>query len=353
MFPIIKILSKALNHRYLYMIWGVTCLGMIFLNIGQIKQSFLVNHTSVLLTNRLLSGNMAVIPSETLAALTQQADERSLRLVVISQILMNNYVAVEEGIQEYISVASSQQIEQMQYWISNWSLRLASCGERAQAEQAMRLLFTFGDDATAYSGLSRLYQDLGQVEDAIQFLDKSLAIRPNADAFVQLGSLYADQGIPLYKTDYQEAMRLLTLSSNAFESAMDLDPTVSVYANYRLGIIYLKLNRPQEAVQAYLHAAENGGSGQYAFLSWYYLGQIYSSWWTEGLDYNLARKYFEHALSVAPSGRDRAMCLTGIGITYVEQSRNQDAIVAFQRALQSDPTYEPARDAITALEEGK
>jgi tetratricopeptide (TPR) repeat protein len=328
----------------------LTIAGLLLLSLGALRHALLVNWVSLEINRTLING-APLAPS--LADLAERDDEQSLRLSVIARCLQGDLAATEGLLRRYAAIASPQQISGMSSWIAAQSLRLTNCGDEALADQTMRLLFVFDDDAMAYARIGQLYQSLGRMNWAEQLLAQSLVLRPDAGTFLQLGALYAEQGIPLMETDYPEAMRLLTLASQAFESAVRFDPTVSVYANYRLGDIYWKLNRRLDAVQAYRQAAEGGGTGHYAFLSWYYLGQIYSAWWKEGLNHDLARSYFERALSVAMTETEEAICLTGIGKTYEARGRRGEALAAYRRALKNDPAYEPAQRALNELENGQ
>jgi tetratricopeptide (TPR) repeat protein len=329
---------------------GLAVIGLIALRFGSIQDSLLVNRASLEPSQALMTSFTAL---PTRPELLQCDDEQLLRLSVIRQCVQGNLTVADELLRRYVIVASPDQIEQMEHWIARWSVQLADRGEHVRAEQTMRLQFVLSDDAMAYARIAQLYQSLGRMDWAEQLLAQSLALRPDAGVFMQLGALYAEQGMPLMETDYYEATRLLTLAGQAFESAARLDPTVSVYANYRLGDIYWKLNRRQDAVHAYRQAAEGGGTGHYAFLSWYYLGQIYSAWWNGGLDYESARGYFERALAIAATKREDAMSLSGIAATYAAQGRKAEALAAYQRALKNDPAYEPAQRALNELENGQ
>ena len=97
-------------------------------------------------------------------------------------------------------------------------------------------------------------------------------------------------------------------------------------------------------------AAEGAGTGHYALLSWYYLGEIYSSWWNGGLDYELARSYYRRSLVNAVTKGEQAMILTRIGATYAAQGRQAEALAQYWQALRTDPTYAPAQKAVGHLE---
>lgn len=330
------------------MLFGLAA-GLIVFSSDLIPHTLLINHTSIEVSHSLVR-EVPFVPWKMFEKLAQRDDEQSLRLSVIGQCIQGDFATAEELILRYVTIASSQQINRMGFWITSWSLQLADRGDEAWADRTMRLQFVLDDEAMACVRMGQLYHLLDRPDEAEQFLAQSLVLWPNADAFIQLGSLYAERGTPLIETDYHEAMRLLDLASQSFESAVRLDPTVFVYANYRLGDIYWKLNRRQDAVRAYRQAAESGGTGHHAFLSWYYLGHIYSAWWNGGLDYDLARSYFEHALAVAATKREQAMSLTGIGATYAAQGREPEAQAVYRRALRSDPTYEPAQKAVDNLD---
>ena len=342
-----QIRTTALAH-WIWLVVAAT-VGLFVLRSDPVRHAILVNLSSIQI-NQALAGNVPFVPSLGLAELAQRDDEQSLRLAVISQCVRDDFATAEVLLQRYTAIASPQQIDRMRFWITNWSLQLAGRGEETQADRIMRLQFVLGDDAMAYARMSQLYQSLGHTDRAEQFLAQSLALQSNAGTLMQLGSFYTEQGESLIQTDYHEAMRLLTLASRAFESAAQLDPAVFVYANYRLGDVYWKLNKRQDAVHAYRQAAESDETGHYAFLSWYYLGQIYSAWWNGGLDYELACGYFERALSIAATKREEAMSLSGIAAAYAAQGRKSEALAAYQRALRSDPTYEPAQRALDNLE---
>ena len=321
----------------------------VVLNVGSVRRAWLINRVGVAIIPVFVGekGPSSLAPS---ISLEQNHDEQSLRWSVIYQTVRGEFSNARASLQRYVTAASPQQIEQMERWITGWSLQLANQGEQSHAERTMRLLFALGDEAKAYVGLGQLYENLGYTEEAERFLKESLAVEPTAAGFMRLGELYAEEGMHLIQTDYHKAMHLLDQASKAFESAARTDNSVSVYANYRLGDIYWKLNRRQDAVVAYRQAAEDDGTGHYAFLCWYYLGHIYFAWWNGGLDYELARSYFERALATAATRREEAMSLSGIGATYAAQGRNEEAIAAYLQAIRRDPTYEHAQGALDSLD---
>jgi len=320
-------------------------------NSASIWRAWLINRASVGGISALVGKRAPSLPSSLLTSLEQgRYDEQSLRWLVVHQTARGEFSDVHRALQWYATEATPQQIAQMERWITSWSLQLANQDERAQAEQMMHLLSAFGDEAKVYVGLGQLYQALGDTAEAERFLREALVLTPTASGFMELGALYAEEGMLLMQTDYQTAMHLLDQAGQAFESAARLDDSVSVEAHYRLGDIYWKLGQRQDAVRVYRQAAEAGGAGHFAFLSWYYLGQIYAVWWDGGLDYDLARSYFGQALNIAATGREKATSLSGIAAAYAAQGQKSEALAAYRRALKSDPTYEPAQRAIDNLE---
>ncbi|MCL5951127.1 MAG: hypothetical protein M1132_05270 [Chloroflexi bacterium] len=301
------------------------------------------------MTQSLLSGQTRELSSIE-QEMAQHNTEPALRWAVTASVAEGDFPSAQATLARYRIAASADQAVLMDSWITSHALALGASGEIGRADQTMRLLFALGNDARAYAGLGQLYQTLGNVDLAQSYLSQSLKIQENAQTYLRLGEIYAQRGLALLETNYPEAKRQLILASNSFESAMRLDAQSGVYASYRLGDIYWKLNRPQDGVKAYRYAAEKGGQSHYAFLSTFYLGQIYSAWWAKNLDYNLAHTYFERALHIAADNREQAMSLSGMAFADASRGQSAQALNEYQEAISRDPDYEPARRALSVLE---
>lgn len=136
---------------------------------------------------------------------------------------------------------------------------------------------------------------MGAYEQALQLYDKSLAIRPTAEAFTFKGWTFGQMG------QYQRAME-------EAEKAIRLDPDFGNPYN-DIGVYLIELGREDEAV-AYLEKAKR------------------------------AKRYccyqFPHF---------------NLGRVYLKKQQYEKAREEFKKALDIDPTYEPAQAGLELLKE--
>jgi len=126
--------------------------------------------------------------------------------------------------------------------------------EWGRLDEALSITEEAAEDGSAESlgALGRVLSELGRQQEAIETLNRSLAIEPdNARAHEYLGLVYLRLG---------DSTRALDLS----ERAVELDPTLSDAWN-NLGAALYFLDRPEEALQAWEQAVEQDPS-QYETL---------------------------------------------------------------------------------------
>jgi hypothetical protein len=121
-------------------------------------------------------------------------------------------------------------------------------GDTARLEQAARRFAWIGlETPNAPLNQGILYAQQGQFPQARNALRRSLEVQPTATAYTALGQVHAREG------DLSESLA-------ALESALALDPR-NTTALHQLGVTWLRLGRPDEALKA-LTRARSSAAGQ-------------------------------------------------------------------------------------------
>jgi tetratricopeptide (TPR) repeat protein len=228
---------------------------------------------------------------------------------------------------------------------------------------------------------------LGQFEEAIGFLQKAVALSPNAAMLRNnLGNVYAQAGkLEAAQDAYHHAIRMNPESPfpyiglgnvlvkqghhreavRAFGQALDRDATLAfaytglgtalqhlgrledaleayrqavsldpedVATMTNLGEVLAVLNDPSGAIQAFQHAIRLNPAVVRPYLG---LGKVYDTLgWLEE-----AAGIYQTAIAVAPNA---ARAYLGLGQIALSQGKNKLALAAFQKALQNGLAEDPA-----------
>jgi superkiller protein 3 len=174
-------------------------------------------------------------------------------------------------------------------------------------------------EAETWNHLGNCRRALTYQEQAIEAYRRAIELdQAYATPWNSLGEIYADQ------ERSQEAI-------TAFQRAIELDAKLS--PPWRgLGDTYRALGRHQEATNAYKRAIELDLNDAW---SYYGLGLIEEQVGQPGSALN----YYEQAIKRYPADQTVKMALAwiGLGNVYRAESQDQQAIVAYHRAIQLDP----------------
>lgn len=163
-------------------------------------------------------------------------------------------------------------------------------------------------------GLSIVYQDLKQINEAISSCRKASALDPaDAKPWSNLGSIYRDLG------DTKEAI-------NACNNAIALAPKYAKPWN-NLGNVYLDLGRHEEAISAYMKAIELDPRNA---RPWIDLGCVYRE---QGRIID-AINAFKKAINLNP--RDMAPWYN-LGGVYSDLNQNKEAVRSFKKVTRLVP----------------
>ncbi len=191
-----------------------------------------------------------------------------------------------------------------------------------EALAAYRRAVTLDPDyAPAYTGLGNIYGQLGRYDEAIIAYRRVIELSPdNPWAYNNLGFIYADRG------EYEAA---ITAYRQALERQQrDKDKAVS-WNN--LGGVYEAVGNDTEAIAAYQWA--NQLDPAYAW-SYHNLGQVYQR---QG-DFAAALTAFQQAVDRHIHTEDKALAWNDLGDVYLALARRPEALDAYRRATELDPT---------------
>jgi tetratricopeptide (TPR) repeat protein len=211
----------------------------------------------------------------------------------------------------------------------NEAIRLDSKNNTSGAERALKEAIELDPThAKAHYTLGQIYLKQNKLVDAEQAFTAAIANmaeEPKAEYHYELGLVIAMQGDAqgVSQTD-REAKYLAAIK--AFDEAIKLDPK-QFKAYYRSGVLYERLDKPEEADKAYRKSIEIKPKYSAAFVN---LGNMY-------VDYghaNVAMSVLEIGTKV--NEKDAAMW-NGLGRALHSLNKPQEAIEAFKKAKAINP----------------
>jgi tetratricopeptide (TPR) repeat protein/tRNA A-37 threonylcarbamoyl transferase component Bud32 len=183
---------------------------------------------------------------------------------------------------------------------------------RRGLQAGLQALHLDADQPAVRVAVATIYEGMGQLDDAIESLNTTLALQPNnADAHRILGRVYES------RARWDDAIRELQASIAARPS----------WENYRdLGNLYFRLQRLSDAEDMFKRTLDIDPNDSRSYVN---LGALYAS-----IPNNeRALEYFKRANQIQPQRRGYANIAT---ISY-RLGRFQEAIAAYKEALQLDP----------------
>ena len=147
------------------------------------------------------------------------------------------------------------------------------------------------------------------------------------DDYFNRGYVYAEKGF-------------IAEGIQEFNTVLSLKPTneMAVRSHYNLGVLYSKINQPQNAIR---HFEEACAMNPNQFLLHWHLANLYKS--IE--DYEKTLFNFKRALELDPNYRDVYTLYYNIGYAYIKLDKNNEAIESLTKALE----YQPQHDGILSL----
>lgn len=211
----------------------------------------------------------------------------------------------------------------------------------------------------AYNNLCNSKRLAGDLAGAVEDCTQSLAVRPHAKTYSNLGAVYRKQ-------------KNYTAALDVYQKGITLDPK-SAYPHFGLGIVYAEMGQYDKAEIEYLKAIALRPEYADAYLN---LGALYAV----ELQYDKAIEEYNKALAInafhptalfnlavaeAESGKtadatrdyERAIAADptliaariNLGLLYYNAGKTDDAILQFEAVLKIDPTNTSARSALTQL----
>ncbi len=217
------------------------------------------------------------------------------------------------------------------------------------------------EDPAALRECADVLADLGRRREALDHLDRAIALQPSADLWIACGKILNDEGhLSEALHSYERAVQLdpdnasalnaqghllATMGDHAravesFRNATNHDPK-SATSWYNLGTSLHALKRPQESRVALLRAVEADPKFYHALNTLGALARL------EGKDQE-ALVFFRRAIAANPA---YAKSWFNIGNTYEVADQPDKAREAYQRALDIDPDYALASAGLDRLAE--
>ncbi|MDP3186038.1 MAG: tetratricopeptide repeat protein [Anaerolineales bacterium] len=206
-------------------------------------------------------------------------------------------------------------------------------------------------DAVSWNGLGNVYQKLGRCDNAIAMYQKAIEIAPNcAYPWIGLGDVFASsERIEEAVAAYQKALGInqriihpwISLGNifekqrrsqdaiRAYQKAFEIDPNNAQLWNEQ-GNVYLNADAYDEAINAYRKAIEldHGFGWPYSNLA---LAYSHKGKHTEAIP------LYQKSIELFSSNRDKASAWNRLGNTYQQLHDYDNAIAAYQRAVELDP----------------
>ncbi|MDI6769417.1 MAG: tetratricopeptide repeat protein [Anaerolineales bacterium] len=205
-------------------------------------------------------------------------------------------------------------------------------------------------DAVSWNGLGNVYLKLGRCDEAISTYQKAIEFAPNcAYPWVGLGDVFAsseriEEAVAAYQKALEINQRLIhpwiSLGNifekqrrsqdaiRAYQHAFEIDPNNAQLWNEQ-GNVYLNAGAYDEAINAYRKAIEleHGFGWPYSNLA---LTYAHKGKHTEAIP------LYQKSIELFRSNRDKASAWNRLGHTYRQMHDDDNAIAAFQRAVELD-----------------
>lgn len=230
-----------------------------------------------------------------------------------------------------------------------------------QAEQAYREALRLRKDfSVVYQYLALLYYEMGSRDEAgreERFRKAIATYREAIDADASASPSYSNIGyLHDQLGEHEEATEAYRAAVQAVISNGDFVDLIT------LGMELLNAGRYEEAKATFKRSLElmgeaetRDGVSRVQVLTWIGTAslQLDDSRRSQAPDRELLREAEESFLAALALNPEYIHAQLGLGASYYAQGRVDDAIKAFQRALEIDPDNEPARSNLTALVEEK
>lgn len=200
---------------------------------------------------------------------------------------------------------------------------LRTLGDLKAAERAY--LNTINLDAKhekAWFNLGLVYHKSNNLKKALDCYNKALALNPSyVDALNNKGNVLKSQG-------------QLEGAYKCYSDAATIKPSAIVY--YNIGLVLQLMNRPHDAVDAFICAVK-------------YQPDYSDAWTGLGFAFHKTKNYaqavdaYKKSLTLKP---DNAVVWNGLGITYKKLKMLEPAIECFARAVDIKPDYSEALGAL-------
>jgi len=174
----------------------------------------------------------------------------------------------------------------------------------------------------------------GELDQALEYLSRSLSIYKNLNQKFEIAGLFNDIGIiHASKGELDLALEYLQQSLEGYEEVGNIQPAFKLFNN--IGLIYSYKGEPDKALENYqksLELSEKFGTRQSAATLLYNIGLIYlnKGELNQALDYNQQslEKYEE-----LEGKAEIATCLGNLGNIYQEKGELEKALEVFTRSL--------------------
>ncbi len=224
-------------------------------------------------------------------------------------------------------VASQPDVEDM----VDYALELVEKGDWKKGERILdKLMKKHGNHSHVFYGLGVISAFNGNLDEAIQFFIKATQIAPDfVEAHYNLGVAYQKQlKVPEMITTYRQVVKIGESGSHLVHHAQDM------------------LNALEHQIQ------DSNGVRLDEYLRGY---KVFEQGvrYMESEDWEAAITKFNDTVKITPN---HTQSYGNLGICYSSVGKIQQAIDAFDKAIELDPHYEPAlvnRKIVESLEEGE
>ncbi|MBA4379304.1 MAG: hypothetical protein C0393_01205 [Anaerolinea sp.] len=252
---------------------------------------------------------------------------------------------------EYLKQASSLTPDQTFHW-NNLGNLYCQLDRHEEAMAALEKAIELNPlDAVSWNGLGNVYHKLGRCDEAIATYQKAIEFTPHcAYPWIGLGDVFAsseriEEAVAAYQKAIEINQRLIhpwiSLGNifekqkrsqdaiRAYQNAFEIDPNNAQLWNEQ-GNVYLNADAYDEAINAYRKAIEleHGFGWPYSNLA---LAYSHKGKHTEAIP------LYQKSIELFSSNRDKASAWNRLGNTYQQLQDYDNAIAAYQRAVELDP----------------
>jgi len=219
-------------------------------------------------------------------------------------------------------------------------------------------------DAVSWNGLGKVYHKLGREDDSAYAYKKAIDCDPAcAYAWIGLGDIHAtaqhyEKAIHAYRKAIEidshlvhpwislgniyKKQRMSKEAIQAYQKAFEIDPRNALIWNEQ-GNVYLEAGVFDEAMSAYVKAIELDHS-----LGWPYCSLAYA--YTEQGKYEEAIPLYQKSIYLFNNNEDQAIAWNRLGKTYWHLNDTENAIAAFERAIELAPNEEGFKDDLNEIQ---